>query len=136
MKNTALHKKIFDYTTNAELLEKISESEWYNYYYSDTPWPLPDSDSVTRFLFSNNGQTAYFISSAKPDRIEQNNVQRLQLYNTDYIFTKLGNGKVKIIIKSKFQPIGNAPKWLLNFWFPDGPAKMIERLVNLANGDC
>lgn len=133
MKNTALHKVLFDYTEKAELIEKVSESEWYNYYYADPPWPLPNSDSVTKFSYTNDGKTATFLSSASPDRIERKNVKRLIFFYTDYIFTKLDNGKVKIEIKSKFQPLGGVPKWLISFWFPDGPASMIDRLVNLAD---
>lgn len=135
MKNTALHKKIFDYTAKTEMLEKESESEWYNYYYTDMPWPLPNSDSVTRFLFSNDGQTATFVSTASPNKIGRKDVKRILLYNTNYIFTKLDNGKIKITLKSKFQPVSSLPTWMANLWFPDGPARMIDRIISLSKNE-
>ncbi len=43
-----MHKKFYEYTDISEKVKDVSENEWIIYYYYSPPWPIADSDCVSR----------------------------------------------------------------------------------------
>ena len=46
--NSEMHKKFYEYTEVSEKIKDVSENEWIIYYYYSPPWPIADSDCVSR----------------------------------------------------------------------------------------
>jgi len=133
MKDISKHKEILNEEVS-ELLETISDNEWLVYYYFDAPWPIPNSDCVTKmsFLEDRINKIATFNIIAEPSSYGLKNVKRLNYYNVSYIFKDLENGSVEITSTAKLTPAIQAPDWIVKNFFPDGPARYIQRLLVLA----
>jgi hypothetical protein len=133
MKDISNHKAILNEEIS-EKLKTLSDNEWLIYYYFDAPWPIPNSDCVSKMNFFedlNNG-TASFTLIAAPSLYEKKDVKRVTYYNVTYTFKDLGEGKVKITSIAKLSPIIQAPDWIVKNFFPDGPARYLQRLLLLA----
>ena len=132
LKTPSNYMNIFDFTEKSELIEQISENEWFVYFYIDSPWPLPNQDQVSKFTLESNGNSATIRSTSTPDKISRTDVTRAIMADFDYFLVKMNDGLLEITIKAKFQPTTAAPHFLINIWFPDGPANMIDRIAKLA----
>ena len=133
MKDISKHKEILNENVS-EMLKSVSENEWLIYYYFDAPWPLPNSDCVSKMNFSedvNNGM-ATFTLTAEPAMYENKDVKRLTYYNITYTFKDLGNGKVEMTSTAKLTPVVQAPDWIVKNFFPEGPARYLQRLLFLS----
>ncbi len=133
MKDISNHKAILNEEIS-ENLEKLSDNEWLIYYYFDAPWPIPNSDCVSKMIFSEDliNRIATFTLTAVPSLYEKKEVKRVTYYNVSYTFKDLGNGNVKMTSIAKLTPAINAPDWLVRGFFPDGPARYLQRLLLLA----
>lgn len=133
MKDVSKHKEILNEEVS-EMLHAISDTEWLIYYYFDAPWPIPNSDCVTKMSFSEDiiNKTASFTITAEPSSYEEKDVKRLTYYNVSYTFKDLENGSIEIISTAKLTPAVQAPDWVVKNFFPDGPARYIQRLLLLA----
>lgn len=135
MKNVDLHKDFLQDTEQSYKIEDLSEDAWSVYYYINSIWPLPDTDCVAKVIYEQeNEQTVSFTSISTPEAFEKKEVERMVLNDAKYTFETLTDDTVKITIWVKFQPVVNAPKWLLNTWFPKGPAEMLYKLEKVAGG--
>lgn len=114
-------------------MRSISPNEWIIYYYTDNPWPIANSDCVSRMTFTENkeGKTATFTFVATPSEYEKGNVNRMTHFNVVYTFKDLENGKVKITMIGKSSPPVKVPMWLIKLAFPSAPANAIRKLVEL-----
>lgn len=133
MKDISKHKEILNEEVS-EMIETISDNEWLVYYYFDAPWPIPNSDCVTKMSFSEDliNKSATFTIIAEPSSYGLTNVKRLTYYNIYYTFKDLENGSVEITSTAKLTPAVQAPDWIVKNFFPDGPARYIQRLLLLA----
>jgi hypothetical protein len=133
MKDISKHKEIL----NEEISEKvktISDNEWLIYYYFDAPWPLPNSDCVSKMNFSEdvtNGIVTFTLT-AEPSMYEKKDVKRLTYYNVTYIFKDIGNGQVEMTSIARLTPVIKVPEWFVRSFFPDGPVRYLQRLLLLA----
>ncbi len=135
MKNVALHKDFLQDTEQSYKIKDLSEDTWSVYYYINSIWPLPDTDCVAKVIYKQeNEKTVSFTSISTPNDFEQKEVERMVLNDAKYTFEALADNTVKITIWVKFQPVINAPKWMLNTWFPKGPATMMYKLEKVAGG--
>jgi len=133
MKNVDLHKDFLQDTEQSYKIKDLSEDSWSVYYYINSIWPLPDTDCVAKVIFEQeNENTVSFTSISTPNDYENKGVERMVLNDAKYTFETMPDSSVKITIWVKFQPVVNAPKWLLNTWFPKGPAEMLYRLEKVA----
>ena len=132
--NPELHQKIYEYTEKSEKIKDISVNEWIIYYYYSPPWPIADSDCVSRITQStdtlNNSIT--FTSFSEPDLLELKDVARSELNDITFTFTQLGEGKTEIKISAILIPVTSAPSWMMSGWFPEGPAGILNRFKELA----
>ncbi|HAF28423.1 MAG TPA: hypothetical protein DCG75_05180 [Bacteroidales bacterium] len=135
MKDISKHKEILNEKVS-EIIETLSDNEWLIYYYFDAPWPIPNSDCVSKMNFSEditNG-TATFTLTAESSKYDIKDVKRLTYYNVSYTFKDLGNGKVEMTSTAQLTPVMQAPEWIVREFFPNGPARYLERLLALSKG--
>ena len=59
-------------------------------------------------------------------------MKRMQESFSRYTLTDLGNGETEVIMYSRSIPVVSIPKMLLATWVPDGPAKMLNGIIQLA----
>lgn len=133
LKDISKHKEILnEHVSN--LVKTLSDHEWLIYYYFDAPWPIPNSDCVAKMSFSEDSinRIATFKLMAEPSMFAQTDVKRVTYYNISYEFKDLGNGNVEITSTAKLTPVIQAPEWIVRNFFPDGPARYLQRLVVLA----
>lgn len=133
MKDISKHREILNEEVS-EMISSISDNEWLIYYYFNAPWPIPNSDCVAKMNFSEdlNNKMATFTLTAEPLLYATKNVKRVTYYSVSYTFKDIGNGKVEIISTAKLTPVIQAPEWIIREFFPNGPARYIERLLVLA----
>lgn len=134
MSNVSLQKDFYKDTEECIVLDTLSDNEWIIYYYIDSSWPLPDSDSVCKMTFTENKEekTAIYHIDAIEGKYEMKDVRRMKISNNTYTFKVVGDNKVSVEFHSRFSPVVNAPQWLVKTWFPDGPVEIIENIVALS----
>lgn len=133
MKDVSKHKE-FTGDNVSEKVQTISENEWVVYYYSNSPWPLPDNDCVQKMTISEDTteKTALFTFIAAPTMFDKKNVKRITYQDTTYAFKDLGNGKVEVTTTMKITPPMKVPHWMIKANFPGEPAKVVRKFVKLA----
>ena len=132
MKDVQKHK-LFTGDAKSKIVRSISPNEWIIYYYMDNPWPIENSDCVSRMTFTENKEekTATFTLVATPSEYVKGDVNRMTHFNVVYTFKDLENGKVKITMVGKSSPPVKVPMWLIKSAFPSAPANAIRKLVEL-----
>ena len=132
--NPAMHKKFYEYTEISEKVKDISENEWIIYYYYSPPWPIADSDCVSRIKMKRDSSNnkIVFESFSESNFMEKKDVTRSELNNIIFTFTEISNSKVEIFIEAILIPETPAPKWMMQAWFPEGPAGTLIRFKELA----
>ena len=135
MKDASLHKVFFNNTEVSDKISDLSENDFLIYYFYDAPWPLPNSDCVSRIrIMTDSIEKKVTVSStAEPNSFEDKDVARAKLNNFTFIFRELNNEDVEITLNSTFSPVILAPKWMIHAWFPEGPHKILELIINLAD---
>jgi len=132
--NPDMHKIFYEYTEVSKKVKDIKKDEWIIYYYYSPPWPIPDSDCVSRIIMKADSSNSriIFTSISEPNLIEMKDITRSKLNNITFTFTKVNNSEVEILIEAKLMPETPAPKWMMKAWFPDGPAGTLNRFKKLA----
>ncbi len=126
------HKEFEDYEVSKKV-ETISDNEWIVYYYTNSPWPMPDNDCVAKMSYTEDDQgTASFSIIAAPAMFEMKNVDRMTYYEVVYTFKDLGNDKVELMVDAKMSPTIQAPDWMVSSFFPNGPAGILRKISELA----
>ena len=132
--NPDMHKKFYEYTEVSKKIKAISKSVWVIYYYYSPPWPIADSDCVSRITMISDSLNSkvVFTSFSEPNLIEKKDVVRSELNNITFTFKQISDNEVEIFIEAKLIPEMAVPKWMMNAWFPDGPANTLSRFKKLA----
>ena len=118
--------------SEASVLKDINKQEQYQYQVTDVPWPVSDRDVASHFKIeqdsttnivsvTNTGQPEYIPS--KEDRV------RVPHFQSNYKFTPLGNGKVKVEFELYVDPGGSVPDWLINANIVTAPYKTTLALI-------
>lgn len=133
MKDISKHREILNEEIS-EIIRSISDNEWLIYYYFNAPWPIPNSDCVARMNFSEDlsNKIATFTLTAEPLMFDTKDVKRVTYYSVSYSFKDIGNGRVEMTSKAKLTPVMQAPEWIVREFFPNGPARYLERLLALS----
>jgi len=133
LKDVSKHKEFQDDKVS-KIVKTISDHEWVVYYYTDAPWPMPNSDTVALMNFSEDAtkKTATFTFTAAPSMFEEKGVKRMTYYNVTYAFKDVGNGNVEMTMTSKMSPVIKAPGWMIGRWFPEGPADILRGILKFA----
>ncbi len=132
MKDVEQHKE-FTGDKISKIVKSVSDHEWIVYYYSNNPWPIKDSDNVSRLTMATDTSmtTVTFTLTAVPDEYEDKGVNRMEFYQAVYTFKDLGNDQVSIVIAGRSIPPVNVPDWLVKSAFPGTPAKSVKKMVTL-----
>ncbi|OIQ31093.1 MAG: hypothetical protein BM564_01145 [Bacteroidetes bacterium MedPE-SWsnd-G2] len=126
--NTENHKNFLESTPITQEIEKISDNEWIAYYYFDAPWPMADSDLVLKINRVKADDTLVFIATAISHDYTYSDVERMTDYKVVYEFEKINDSTTKITYNANYIPLGSIPNFLINTWFPEGPAKIVTSL--------
>lgn len=131
--NPDMHKKFYEYTEKSEKIKDINENEWIIYYFYDPPWPIANSDCVSRITMKTDStnKRIVFTSFSEPNYIKKKDVTRSELNNIIFTFTKKNDKETIILIKAILIPETPAPNWMMSAWFPDGPAGTLSRFKDL-----
>ncbi len=111
-------------SVKSETIEKISDTEVYYYTEIDFPWPMSNRDLVLYSTFWQDPKTMAIHSktSSKHDMLpEKENIIRMTQTDLHWIFTPIGNGKVKIDYYLNADPGGRIPAWMVNLAADQGP---------------
>lgn len=126
------HKKFLQDTYISKVVDTLGGQMWKVYFEFDPPWPMPNSHCLMLYELNSTSEafllSGYSITDADPIR----KYEPMPLSYMVYRLSKLPNGKTRIEIDAKFIPLGSAPKWMINTWFPKGPARLIEGIENVA----
>jgi hypothetical protein len=134
LKDDSRHRQFMEDTEYTERIRDISEDEWLSYYRLKKRWPVPVTDVVTRYKLELEPDNKRFVLTGypAPDMHPDQGVKRMQESYSRYTITDLGNGETEVIMYSKSIPVVSIPKMLLATWIPDGPAKMVNGIIRLA----
>lgn len=135
LKDASLHKRFMDNTDISEEVKVLADNQWLVYYYFDSPWPMPNSDCVMKMKFTENKaeKTIVYEGVPTPKLLEEKDVKRMTYYVVNYTVKQLEGGKVDVSMWAKVTPVVSGPDWMMNAWFPKGPAGILTRLVKAAN---
>ena len=120
--------------SESRLVEKISDAEQYQYQVTDVPWPVTDRDVASHFLIKQDEKTKVVTvtNTGEPNHIPPKEDRvRVQHFQSNYKFTPLTNGKVKVEFELFVDPGGNVPAWLINSNIVTAPYKTTEAMVKL-----
>jgi len=135
MMNDTKHMEFMEGTEQVRRVREISEEEWITYYFLNARWPMPDADLVTRYILEEDpeGRLLTITGSPAPDMYPEGQVPRMKHNQSKFTFTNMGNGKIEVVMYSKSIPLVSVPKWLIRTWIPNGPADMLNGIIELAN---
>jgi hypothetical protein len=131
LKNVERHKLFLDEKVS-DRVKTVSDREWVVYYTFGAPWPMPSSDCVAVMTQEDSAQKTVFSLTAAPSLVENRKLDRMRFYNVTYAFRDLGDGLVEITTAASVSPLVQVPDWMVAGFFPDGPAKVLNRIVKLA----
>ena len=117
-------------TSEARLLEKLSSQEVYYYSKSDLPWPIEDRDVVLYSSIQQNPHTRVVTSTSLATEgvlDEVSGITRIKLMESQWTFTPIAPGKVRMEYHLKSDPGGYVPAWLVNMALDQGPIETINR---------
>lgn len=129
-----MHKIFYEYTEVSKKVKQVSEDEWIMYYYYSPPWPIADSDCVSRIIKTTDTleKKVTFTSFADPEFIKIKDVARSEFNDITFIFSEISKNEIEIFIQAKVIPVVAAPNWMIKRWFPDGPVALLNRFKKLA----
>ena len=133
LRNSENHKKVLDNTEVSKQVGVISENVWLQYLYIDIPWPMPNADCVQRVTLKRAANELIVEAIAEPDAYPMQDEKRMDISNMKYHFVEKSPGVIQLSITGRFSPIGSVNKFLMETWFPKGPAGLVERLVAQIN---
>ncbi len=127
------HKEFMPDTEISRKLKIYSTNKWLMYYYFDSPWPLPDSDCVTIMTMTEDvaNKSVRFDGIAHAELHPMTEDRRMDKFEISYTFTAQGDSTL-LVVHSIMTPVIHAPDWLVNVWFPDGPADLVMDLIEKA----
>lgn len=135
LKDVSKHKVFLD-DEESKVLKKRSNQEWVIYYFTGAPWPLTPSETISTMVFSENraAKTASFTITADPDIKwpKKENINRITKHFAVYILKEIKNGVTEISITGKSTAPIKVPEWMINAMFPETPAKILKKLIQLA----
>lgn len=134
LKDDSRHVDFMEDAERTKRIKDLSEDEWLSHYLLKKRWPMPQTDVVTRYELKLEPEKNRFILTGypAPDMYPDQGVKRMQENFSKYTITDLGNGETEVIMYSRSIPVVSIPKMLLATWIPDGPAKMVNGIIRLA----
>lgn len=122
--------------SEARILKKVSETEFYYYQLTYAPWPISNRDMIIRCRISQDQQTGRVIAKldGAPDFIEEKpGIVRVQKFSGEWVLTPVDDGKVRIVHELFIKPQGDIPSWLMNYAAVEGPYSTIHNMIQKLN---
>lgn len=135
MMDDTKHMEFMEGTERVKRVRDLPGGEWVTYYFLNSRWPMPDADLITQYKLEEDPAGMHFIitGAPAPDMYPEGKVPRMKHNHSKFTFTKMGNGSIEVVMYSKSIPLVSVPKWLIRTWIPDGPADMLNGIIDLAN---
>lgn len=117
--------------SEAKLLKKVSDKEFYYWSKLDFPWPLNDRDIIVQAKLEQDSASKRVtaISVAKPDYLPENkDVVRLKKTTTKWTIYPGTGGWLYIEYYIYSDPSGNIPDWLVNMAIDVGPRETLNSM--------
>lgn len=117
--------------TEAKMLKKVSDKEFYYWSKLDFPWPLSDRDIIVQAKLEQDSATRRItsISVAKPDYLPENkDIVRLKKTTTKWTVVPGAGGWLYIEYYIHSNPGGNIPDWLVNMAIDVGPRETLNTM--------
>ena len=128
--------KIFNDDRDSKMLNELSRNEWDIYYLSKAPWPLSPSETFAKMILEEDTgrKKALFKINidAQKKHPRKENTHLMTDMNVTYTFIDVGGGNIEISIQSRSVAPIKVPAWMINAYFPDGPADTITKIVELS----
>jgi hypothetical protein len=133
-----------DLCVKSELLERVSSAEQYVYIYNNVPFPIKDRDVVAHVHWSKDEPTgrvsmhSIAVEQARSTEFRQLSKKAVRIYQavTQWHFTPLGEGLVKVENYAHIDPNGPTPAWLINILLVNSPYKTMKNMRELiGSGD-
>lgn len=117
--------------SEARLLRRVNDKEFYYYSKLDFPWPLNDRDLILHTQLHQDSTTRRVTSTshAKPDYLPENkDVVRIKSTTTRWTLIPGAGGWVYVEYYINSNPGGNIPDWLVNMAIDVGPRETIKNM--------
>ncbi|MDA3890583.1 MAG: START domain-containing protein [Salinivirgaceae bacterium] len=114
-----------------KLIKKVSPTEWYYYYITDTPWPLDDRDVVLQIKVSKDSISGVTKINAKNRNgmvEEKEGFVRIPKLRSRWEFTPIDKDYTQLEFYFSSDPGGIIPLWLMNSAISYGPIKTLTKL--------
>ncbi|MCH2020856.1 MAG: START domain-containing protein [Saprospiraceae bacterium] len=125
-------KKFMKRSIEVANLKVVSKNEIITYNLGNAPWPVLDRDNITHSLFSKPSENQIKITmNSLPNYInEKSNIVRIPRSKGFWLFTDMGNGKIKVVQQSVADLGGSVPDWVVNSTIVEGPYDTLLALKN------
>jgi len=118
----------------AKITERIAPSDMYYYSVSDFPWPLQDRDLIVHSVIRQDIDSKVVTSTSYSTEEKyplQKGLVRVTVFDSQWIFTPLPDGKVDVEYTVKTDPGGNIPIFLTNMFIDRGPVATIKKMRDM-----
>ncbi|NRB78090.1 MAG: hypothetical protein HRU38_05385 [Saccharospirillaceae bacterium] len=124
--------RMFTDDKESKLIKKIEQDQFLIYYYTDTPWPMKNTDVVLSMRQQKSEKDSHFYLSATPDLYPLKKVKRAKQYDSEYHCLYIDENITHIRINFSSIPAIKVPKWMLNAAFPKIGFDTMKRFVTQA----
>jgi len=118
----------------AKITERNAPNDLHYYSVSDFPWPLQDRDLIVHSVIEQDPDSKVITSTsyaAKEKYPLQKGIVRVTIFDSQWIFTPLSDGKVDIEYTVKTDPGGNIPVFLTNMFIDRGPIATMKKMRDM-----
>jgi len=115
----------------AKITEALAPGDVYYYSVSAFPWPLLDRDLIVHSIIEQDTDTKVVTStsySVEGKYPLQKGLVRVAVFDSQWIFTPLPDGKIDIEYTVKTDPSGNIPVFLTNMFIDRGPIATMSKM--------
>ena len=131
------HFQWMDRIVSSKLLKNNSGTDFFVYYEASAPWPVSHRDIVSHYKIEKypSGKIELNIIG-KPGYIpEKQGIVRVHDQKSQWVFTPVKNGKMKVVFYNHTDPAGNIPAWLANSASTDNPFNTMVAFRELIEGE-
>lgn len=117
--------------TEAKLLKRVNDKEYYYYSKLDFPWPLSDRDIIvmTKLEQDSTSRRITSTSYSKPNYLPENpDIVRIKTTTTKWTVIPGAGGWLYIEYYIYSDPGGNIPDWLVNMAIDVGPLQTLSSM--------
>ena len=116
----------------ARVVERVSPTETYAYFYNDVPFPVSDRDAYThiRWTLDESGRVT-MTSIAQEGGVPESKAVRLKDAITQWHFSDQGDGTVLVENFAHIDPNGPTPAWITNMLLIDSPYESMRDMRKL-----